>query len=240
MNKKEYFYLRDLKIAHSRSSMPIGTDSLLLGSWIKINNLVKILDVGTGCGIIALILGRKFKNKIRIDAIDIDKESIEEASENIIRNKLENTIQAHLSSFQQWQSEKYDLIISNPPYFQNSLLNENENRKNARHQVTLTINELIDRAGELLNPKGSLQLIFPVSRSMYLIEYALESGFSLIRKTSFIHKKGGKPTRHLLEFCLDINNSDTEENEIYYYDTEGQMHSSAKELLGNIKSIILD
>jgi len=101
--------------------MKIGTDAVLLGAWTN-ENALTVLDIGTGSGIIAMMLAQKINAKII--AIDIDKNSADQAKENIANCKWHNTIQVHHISFQEFwqtQNEKFDLVVTNPPYFHNSL-----------------------------------------------------------------------------------------------------------------------
>lgn len=173
MGKQEIFNFKQFGISHAKSSMKVGTDAILLGSWIDVSNTNTILDIGTGCGIIALMLAQR--SRAKIDAIDIDKGSIEEASENFNNSQWDNRLQAIHSSLLTYQENstlKYDLIVSNPPYFQNSLLPSTEKLKLAKHNITLSYDDLIQSTEKLLSPHGRLAVILPSESAEHFIHKA--------------------------------------------------------------------
>jgi tRNA1Val (adenine37-N6)-methyltransferase len=181
MSKEELFNFKQFSISHANSSMKVGTDAILLGSWVDVSETETILEIGTGCGIIALMLAQR-SNAI-IDAIDIDKGSIEEAASNFKNSPWPERLHAHHVSLQNFLNDsnvKYDLIVSNPPYFQNSLLPAKENLKFAKHNVTLSYNELLRSSAQLLNPNGRFVVILPQETTGHFIKLA---GSSLL----FLH-----------------------------------------------------
>lgn len=162
MGKQDIFRFKQFNISHTRSSMKVGTDAILLGSWTDVSNTDTILDIGTGCGIVALMLAQK--SMAMIDAIDIDMGSIDEAAANFNNSQWDNRLQAIHSSlltYQENSTQKYDLIVSNPPYFQNSLLPATEKLKLAKHNITLSYGDLIQSTEKLLSPHGRLAVILP-------------------------------------------------------------------------------
>lgn len=162
MCKEHLFKFKQFSISHAKSSMKVGTDAVLLGSWVDISKTETILDIGTGCGIIALMLAQR--SQAKIDAIDIDEDSIEEATLNFRQSPWPDRLHAHHTSLQTYQeisATKYDLIVSNPPYFQNSMLPTKEGHKLAKHCITLNYDELIRLSTKLLRPNGRLAIILP-------------------------------------------------------------------------------
>jgi len=129
--------------------MKVGTDGVLLGAWSPTGN--RILDVGTGSGLIARMLMQRCP-EAEVEGIDIDEAAVEQA--------CENGVKAFCAKLQEWQGT-YELIVSNPPYFQNSLKNPDEGRKTARHTDTLSYAELIYHSARLLKENGQLALILP-------------------------------------------------------------------------------
>jgi tRNA1Val (adenine37-N6)-methyltransferase len=173
MCRKDLFKFRQFSISHANSSMKVGTDAILLGSWVDVSEATTILDIGTGCGIIALMLAQR--SRANIDAIDIDKGSIEEAALNFKNSPWPDRLHAHHASLQSFlndSSVKYDLIVSNPPYFQNSLLPAKENLKFAKHNLTLSYNELLRASAQLLNPNGRFVVILPQETTGHFIKLA--------------------------------------------------------------------
>lgn len=158
----EPFRFKHFSALHERSAMKIGVDAVLIGAWTR-GTPANILDVGCGCGVISLILAQRFR-QARIYGIDIDKESVEEAHENFRNSPWSCRLKADLKNFPKdldAESPKYDLIVSNPPYFRSGIDNPSTPREKARHQASLSVFSLIQEAPEFLNYNGSLSLIFP-------------------------------------------------------------------------------
>ena len=182
--------------------MKVGTDSVLLGAWAPISNIkyqisnIRILDVGTGSGLIARMLMQRCP-EAEVEGIDIDAAAVEQARENGVR--------AFCSSLQNWQivnrqssnRQLYDLIVSNPPYFQNSLKNPDKGRQTARHTDTLSYEELIRHSARLLKEEGSLALILPAEAEMEVRGLAAAEKLSLTHATR-VYSKVSKPARRVL------------------------------------------
>ncbi len=143
--------------------MRVGTDAVLLAAWARVEDATHILDVGTGTGVIALICAQR-NSKAIIEAIDIDEGSIEDARENFDACKWNDRLKLHLGDYRKIAStEKFDLIISNPPYFTDSLRPSNPTRNTARHDDSLPADAFIQKTKTLLAPHGRLAIILPVS-----------------------------------------------------------------------------
>lgn len=165
--------------------MKVGTDGVLLGAWAPTGT--RILDVGTGSGLIARMLMQRCP-EAEVEGIDIDPNAVEQARENGVK--------AFVSSLQEWQG-KYDLIVSNPPYFQNSLKNPDKGRQTARHTDTLSFAELIKHSARLLIEDGQLALILPAEAENEIRQLAGAEGFFLTRVTR-VYSKESKPARRVL------------------------------------------
>ncbi|MBR4996168.1 MAG: methyltransferase [Alistipes sp.] len=142
--------------------MKVGTDGTLIGAWATIPcGCRRILDIGTGSGLIAIMAAQR-SNEAQVIGIDIDNDCIEQARENIAASPWDDRITITHSSLQEFSSsEGFDVIISNPPYFVDSLLSPDEKRTTARHTTTLTFKELSDNVVRLLSPEGTFSLILP-------------------------------------------------------------------------------
>lgn len=200
------FRFKKFSVEHDRSSMKVGTDGVLLGVAVDVDGATKILDAGTGCGVIALILAQRCSAKIT--AMDIDKLSAEEAAENF-RNSpwadrlvaLQESLQAHAL----FGADQYDVIVSNPPFFQNSLKNPDEKKMRARHNDALPFDELLESSARLLKPEGSLWVILPLTESQVFHEIAKQNGF-LIEYRMLIHPKPGREAnRRILKLTRQQN-----------------------------------
>ena len=179
------FRFKQFFIEDSQCAMKVGTDGVLLGAWAPTGT--RILDVGTGSGLIARMLMQRCP-EAEVEGIDIDEAAVEQARENGVK--------AFVSSLQEWQG-KYDLIVSNPPYFQNSLKNPDKGRQTARHTDTLSYEELIKHSARLLTEDGQLALILPAGAENEIRQLAGAEGFFLTRVTR-VYSKESKPARRVL------------------------------------------
>ena len=176
--------------------MKVGTDGVLLGAWCPITNHkssiantpFRVLDVGTGSGLIARMLMQRCP-EAEVEGIDIDEAAVEQAREN--------GVNAHLSRLQEWNGGPYDLIVANPPYFQNSLKNPDKGRQAARHTDTLSYEELIRHSARLLTDHGQLALILPAEAEMEVRGLAAAEKLFLAHVTR-VYSKESKPARRVL------------------------------------------
>jgi tRNA1Val (adenine37-N6)-methyltransferase len=156
------FDFKQFSIKQDHCAMKVGTDAVLLGAWANTSNTAAILDIGTGTGVIALMLAQRCS--ARIDAIDVDEEAYLQATENIANSKWKERIFTHLTSLQDYSLNapvKYDLIVSNPPYFEDSTKALQVTRTLARHNDFLPFDELLKGAVNLLQPAGKFCVILP-------------------------------------------------------------------------------
>ena len=182
--------------------MKVGTDGVLLGAWAPVSGYglrvtgYRILDVGTGSGLIARMLMQRCP-EAEVEGIDIDAAAVEQARENGVK--------AYCSSLQEWKNDNlqssnhqsYDLIVSNPPYFQNSLKNPDKGREMARHTDTLPFEELIKYSARLLREGGRLALILPAESEMEIRQLAAAEDLFLTHVTR-VYSKESKPARRVL------------------------------------------
>lgn len=181
--------------------MKVGIDGVLLGAWADVDNADAILDIGTGTGLIALMLAQR--SSAQIDAIDIDADAVIQANENIQKSPWSSRIQVSEVELQKYvlnTRNRYDLIVSNPPYFVNSTKAPVENRNTARHTDTLTHEELLDNALTLLKPTGRICVILPVNEGLLSVEYAISIGLHCTKQVVVFPKPGAVAKRLLLEF----------------------------------------
>ncbi|MCE9538325.1 MAG: methyltransferase [Bacteroidetes bacterium] len=209
MSSQEFVF-KQFKILQDKCAMKVGTDAVLLGSWVNTSNAKTILDIGTGTGIIALMLAQK--SDATIDAIDIDKNAFVQASENIAGCKWKERIQIHHISLQQYctNSSKYDLIVSNPPYFVDSSKASEESRTNARHTDQLPFSDLLNGVLNLLNPTGSFYVILPTKESQVFRDMAEEQNLFLTKLTRVITLADRPEKRLLMQF--EFTKKTVEEN----------------------------
>ncbi|MCW3804974.1 tRNA1(Val) (adenine(37)-N6)-methyltransferase [Plebeiibacterium marinum] len=172
-----YFKFKHFTIEQNMAAMKVGTDGVLLGAWVNCNNARVILDVGTGTGLIALMCAQK-NQYANIDALEIDNMAFVQAGINIENSPWNHRIVAIndcLQHFSVVASKKYDLIVSNPPFFNNSLKNVCEQKSMARHTETLTYMELIKGVVSLLSDKGRFAVVLPFDAFGDFEKYANEN-----------------------------------------------------------------
>jgi tRNA1Val (adenine37-N6)-methyltransferase len=186
--------------------MKVGTDGVLLGAWTGVGNAAAMLDVGTGSGLIALMLAQR--SEALIDAVEVDESACIQARENAAISRWKDRIHIFNDSFQHFAEttmSHYDVIVSNPPYFRNSLKPQGKSKSLARHDVGLNHGVLISAAAGLLTPGGRLALIIPADDSDHVIETAYFNGLYPSRLLRVRPVAEGKFTRCLLEFTRDRN-----------------------------------
>lgn len=209
------FRFKQFTVWHNRCAMKVGTDGVLLGAWcpLEVDSLqlavdrlhYSVLDVGTGSGLIALMLAQRLNNlrqDVWIDAIDIEVNAVEQATYNFGLSAWAETLHAHHSTLQEWkgtaqEGEGYDLIVSNPPYFQDSLKNPNAQRATARHTDSLSYSELIRHSVRLLKDTGKLAFVLPIEAESEILALAQSHGL-LPTHITHVHTKPEKPAKRLL------------------------------------------
>lgn len=177
------FQFQRFIIEDDHSTMKVGTDSMILGAWAKPPRTGKILDIGTGCGILSLMLAQK--SLCTFTAIDIHGPSVDQASENFKNSPWGNRMKAltvALEEFSTYNADEYDMIISNPPYFNNALASPIQHRNEARHDHKLTLDDLVIFSRRILKPEGRLDVILPAKESEIFEVKAVKEEFSVARK----------------------------------------------------------
>ena len=195
------FRFKQFTVCDERSAMKIGTDGVLLGAWADIEGDSRILDVGTGTGLIALMLAQR-NASAEIVGVDISHEAVEEARDNFLNSpwaKRLSVTEGDVCSFE--SNEKFDHIVSNPPYFVDSLHSPDALRTMARHTSSLQFEDLVTSAVRLLRPGGRLSVILPTECAMQF-RFAAFGRLWLCRQLNVVTKAGDTPRRTLMEFCL--------------------------------------
>lgn len=157
-----YFKFKQFTIQQEKSAMKVGTDGVLLGAYAKCENAFNILDIGTGTGLIALMMAQR--SQAHIDAIELDKNAFDEAWQNVQNSDWSDKITVFQSSFQEYAEiclRKYQLIVSNPPFFSNSIKNPDQKKSLARHDDALPVNDLFIGVKKLLTTDGIFSVIIP-------------------------------------------------------------------------------
>ena len=198
-----WFQFKQFRVSQEKSALRVGTDGVLLGAWCDVKPSTRILDVGTGTGVIALMLAQRTPSNI--EAVEISAEACSDASFNFENSPWKERLTLHCEDFLKLHASElppFDLIVSNPPFFKNSLRSADHSSSLARHDIGLSFEQLISGARNLLTPVGRLAVIIPADAFDDFRETARLTGFYLARKTLVIPKTGKPPKRVLLEFSL--------------------------------------
>ena len=224
------FHFRHFSLYHHRSTMKVGTDAILLGRWVEVRRTDVVLDIGTGCGLLPLMLSQKGVHQV--DAIDIDVASIEEATINFEASQWGGQLRAICADIIDYQTEKqYDLIVSNPPFFNHYSKCDSERKSRARHNdVALSYDSLCAVVCRLLKPDGRFALVLPVSASVEFLKVAEKSGLFLHKRMTIIPIESRKPNRVNLEFGL-IKPAEIQENIFVIRDNENHFTGQYQEYL---------
>ena len=215
------FRFKQFFIEDSKCAMKVGTDGVLLGAWAPVEAVssqhseFRILDVGTGSGLIARMLMQRCP-EAEVEGIDIDEAAVEQARENGVC-----AFQAQLQNWKLEIGNYYDLIVSNPPYFQNSLKNPDAGRMTARHTDTLSYKDLMHHCARLLQENGHLALILPADAETAVRGLAAAERFSLTHITRVYSKEGKAPKRVLLAFSHQLSAISFTEDILVLEDVKG-------------------
>lgn len=173
-----YFAFKQFTVLQDKCAMKVSTDGVLLGAWTNVDGMKRILDVGTGTGLIALMLAQR--SGALIDAVEIDKDAAAQALQNVKDSpwaKRINVYYKSLQAFTEGLRPGYDLIVSNPPYFQQALRSPDKARTTARHNVELSYQSLLFCASNLLMPDGKISTIIPSDSTESFTHQAQLNGF---------------------------------------------------------------
>ena len=202
--------------------MKVGTDGVLLGAWagremegsrgFKGFQELNLLDIGTGTGLIALMMAQRCSTQMvdcHIDAVEIDTKAAQQAAENVAASPWANQIQVYPCSLSQYMDNRkedrlqYDLVVSNPPFYNATLKPDDEARAIARHKDALPLTEIIQCACRTLTPRGRLALIYPMNYDSEVMTEAIAAGLKPLRICNVLTKVGKACKRRMVEFCLN-------------------------------------
>ena len=202
------FKFKEFSIVQTKSAMKVGTDGVLLGSWVNCLNAKKILDIGAGTGLISLMIAQR-NNECNITAVEIDKETSEEANININNSKWRDRISIINISINNFiTSDKFDFIVSNPPYFPANF--SKNKRAIARHTNLLSFQDLIRTTVKLLSSKGIFAVILPKIAEAIFCKTANANKLFLIRICQVKGQKNSDVKRVLLEFSFEKSSLDSD------------------------------
>ena len=193
------FRFQQFSIQQSKDVFRVGTDGVLLGAMCNVKNAKKILEIGTGTGLISLMLAQR-NVSAKISAIDINENAVKLASENFRNSIFNENLKVELKDFKNFETnENFDLVVCNPPFFE-----ENASAKDvlARQQVELNFRNLVEKSTEIITKKGILSIILPSEAASDVKSLAAEFNLYLVREINIYGIEGGNLKRNILEFSL--------------------------------------
>lgn len=210
------FRFKQFSICHDKCAMKVSTDGILLGAWAKLNNETNAVDIGTGTGLIALMLAQRLDsikpdkdiNARDIVAVDIDESAVEQAESNFEQSPWQQLLTAHQSDIAYFaenekQKHRYSTIVSNPPYFSEALQGQSNQRNMARHNEYLPFSTLLKSAKTLATETAVFSLILPVKESHELLDICERFGWYLTDCTKVSSVQGKPSNRYLMAFSLN-------------------------------------
>ncbi|MFQ3218621.1 MAG: tRNA1Val (adenine37-N6)-methyltransferase [Paraglaciecola sp.] len=216
------FQFKQFFIAHHSCAMKVGTDSIMLGSWVNPGNARTILDIGTGSGLLAIMLAQKTQPYCTISGLDIDSHAIEQARGNAQNCPWTTRLHFIHCPLQTWQSQgEFDLVVANPPYFNSQKKNQDpsaQRRLVARQTLSLSHQQLIERVATILSSHGHFYCVLPVQNALKLIEYAQTYGLFCTRLLIVKARPNSEAIRYLMAFSRQICERHIEYLTIYSHD----------------------
>ncbi|WP_243077379.1 tRNA1(Val) (adenine(37)-N6)-methyltransferase [Pantoea sp. MQR6] len=201
--KKNGFTFKQFFVAHDRCAMKVGTDGILLGAWSPIANVKRILDIGSGSGLIALMLAQRTPEAVHIDAVELDSQAAQQARENIQQSPWSTRIHVHPQDIASWaenSEQRYSLIVSNPPYFAPGIACSSPERDSARSTATLDHQTLLRSAALLIEEDGFFCVVLPETVGQDFSALALADGWHLRFRLDVAEYAERPPHRVLLAF----------------------------------------
>ncbi len=230
-----YFSFKQFTIYQDKCAFKVGTDGVLLGAYADVAGAVNVLDIGTGSGLIALMIAQRCDAAIA--AIEPDEASFNQAVDNINNSPWKERIKAINSDLQGYEPHnlKFDLVVSNPPYFTGSLKNPDPRKSAARHNDSLTPSEMLEAVERLLNEKGKLQVIMPYAEGNILIAEAQGYGLFCNR----ILKIKPLPTSEVRRLILTFSRQRMKVTEKFLTIEHGKRHEFTEEYMNLTRDFYL-
>ena len=197
------FTFKQFFVAHDRCAMKVGTDGILLGAWAPIAQVKHVLDIGTGSGLLALMLAQRTANSAQLDAVELDEEAATQARDNVAASNWPGRIAVYQAPIQQWQPQpprRYELIVSNPPFFAEGVPCAPSQREQARYTTSLDHTTLLTCAADLITEEGFFCVVLPVDIGNAFVERAKAMGWHLRLRTDVAETEMRPPHRVLLAF----------------------------------------
>ena len=225
------FHFKQFTIQQDRSALKVGTDGVLLGAWTNHAGARRILDIGTGTGLLALMAAQR-NSETMIDAVEIDDASAEQATENAKASRWSDRVRIHRMDVRRMKvSEPYDLIISNPPFYAGEMVSADDRAVVAKHEAALGFKELMAVVNGCMGAEGRFSVILPTDREHVLRLYADAYGIRPLRRCVIRYLASRAPKRVMLEMWRGT--PVLEHDEVTVEETPGNYSARYRELLAD-------
>jgi tRNA1Val (adenine37-N6)-methyltransferase len=222
------FNFKYFSIFQKNAAMKVGTDAMVLGALVESKGKVRMLDVGAGTGVLGLMLAQN-NDSLNVDAVELDTLSANECKQNFEDSPWSDRLSVIRKDFLDFQSEeRYDLIVSNPPYFQTRLKNDEVRKAQARHEDALPVNRFFNKVRELLTNNGSCWVIVPTVDEVSWLENANENNLFSQKCIQILGKRGMAPIRTV--FCFSREKNDEKSDTFVIRESNGSYSEEYIEL----------
>lgn len=227
----QYFQFKQFIIQQDRCAMKVSTDACIQGAWTPVaDNVRDVLDIGTGTGLLSLMLAQRNDN-VHIDAIELDKEAARQAEDNVASSPWKGRVEVIHADVTRYSFKKsYDMVICNPPFFNNSLLGDTDTRNRARHTLSLTYHDLLDVLNNVLKEDGYASILLPVAEHSEWEKLLNKNGWHINHRLYIQPKENGQPNR-IVSLCSRNMTEKIEEERLLIYIAQNQYTPEAIALL---------
>ncbi|MCF3096848.1 methyltransferase domain-containing protein [Aeromonas australiensis] len=208
MARNSGFTFKQFHVEHDRCAMKVGTDGILLGAWAPVGQARRVLDIGTGSGLIALMLAQRSADECHIDAVELDINAASQARENAAASPWAARVTVIESAIQAYQAAPYDLIVPTPPYFWAGQSFSDPAGALARHTGALDSHQLLAACDRLLSPSGQVALVLPTAMADEILCISANYDLHGICYTAVITREGKEANRVLLLLGRGLNRCD--------------------------------
>lgn len=235
------FEMKEFSVAHDQCAMRVNTDGCLLGAMAadhqEPESVKRVLDIGTGSGVIALQLAQRFPNAY-VDGVEIHGPSAKQATSNFRNSPYSSRMVCYHEPLQEFElNHQYDLIVSNPPYFEDGPTRMDQGVAAARHALTLDFKTLVHSAAKLLKSTGTFWVILPCDRSERFLDEALDEGLFLNRIIRIQPREGKEANRCIFGLCKH-NDCEPRRSQLTIYDARHNYTDEAAAILRPFYAIL--
>ncbi|MBN3521561.1 methyltransferase [Algoriphagus lutimaris] len=224
-----WFQFQRFRVHQDQCAMKISTDAVLLGGLASSENPQKILDVGAGTGVISLMLAQRFSNA-QVIGIELDDLAANQARENFNSSPFSSRMKVWEGRFQEFKSDwRFDLIVSNPPYFPDHLKSQNPKRNQALHTDALSFSELVSNSINLLSNKGCFWVILPPRQMQELKVISKDFGLTQWKSITVQDKPGKRVLREIV--CFGFEEKEAQAQEIFIKNEDGTAHLTYRKIV---------